>query len=356
MAVRRDKHGKWRYRKVVHQFDLLSILPGADCLTIVGTEGRAERAHIDRTLNPAPLKPEALTFKRFVDKNWWPTYPAAAGNRDNTIREKEHHIRVHLHPGLGSMLLPDIRGEAVDRFFAHLTAKKLSPKSRKNIAATLRRILASAVEWGYLDALPPLPKIKVPEAPTDHFTQAESMQLMAAAGSREDRVLLMFALQTGARAGEQMALEWGDIDFRSGLVVLRRSSTRGVVSNTKSGREAKVPLTASLLSALKEHRHMRDKLVFCNEDGSQLSLWQLHGRLERACRRAGLRRIRWHDLRHSFASQLATSGVPLRQIQAWLNHSTIHMTMRYAHLAPNAGAELISVLDSDRCGNGVATT
>jgi site-specific recombinase XerD len=56
-----------------------------------------------------------------------------------------------------------------------------------------------------------------------------------------------------------------------------------------------------------------------------------------------------------FASQLAAAGVPLRQIQAWLNHSTIHMSMRYAQLAPDAGAELISALEPDRRGNGVAT-
>jgi integrase len=360
MAVRRDKNGKWRYRKVVH-------LPDGTQTRVFGTPAintkleaeRAERAHIDRTLSPPPKTVEALTFAVFVDEKWWPTYPAAAGNRHNTIREKEHHIRVHLKPALGSLPLPQVRGEAVDNFFAQLAAKKLSPKSRKNVRATLRRILASAVEWGYLEALPFLPKIKVPEAPWDFFSLEESTQLLAAARSQAERLLLMFALHTGARAGEQLALQWGDIDFRSNLVVFRRSSTRGVVGHTKSGREAKVPLTASLAAALKAHRHMRSKLVFCNDDGSPLSLWQLHERLEMVCRRAGLRKIRWHDLRHSFASQLAAAGVPIRQIQAWLNHSTIHMSMRYAHLAPDAGAELISALEPSSTthrGNGVATS
>jgi len=103
---------------------------------------------------------------------------------------------------------------------------------------------------------------------------------------------------------------------------------------------------------------MRSKLVFCKGDGRPLSLWQLHERLQMVCRLAGLRKVRWRDLRHSFASQLATEGVPLRQVQAWLGHSTIHMTMRYSHLAPNADAELIGVLDTAthaRRGNDVAT-
>jgi site-specific recombinase XerD len=56
--------------------------------------------------------------------------------------------------------------------------------------------------------------------------------------------------------------------------------------------------------------------------------------------------MRWHDLRHSFASQLATNGVPLRRIQEWLGHSTIHMTMRYAHLAPSGDADLLATLDA----------
>ena len=92
--------------------------------------------------------------------------------------------------------------------------------------------------------------------------------------------------------------------------------------------------------------------MFCNADGSALRLGQLHEKVWGACRRAGLRKIRWHDLRHSFASQLASRGVPLRQVQEWLGHSTITMTMRYAHLAPGGGADLIRALDSP----AVATT
>jgi site-specific recombinase XerD len=85
-----------------------------------------------------------------------------------------------------------------------------------------------------------------------------------------------------------------------------------------------------------------------------LSLWQLHERLWSSCRRAGLRRIRWHDCRHSFASQLVMASTPLRQVQEWLGHSTIMMTMRYSHLAPGGGREFLSALDGEnlRQSNG----
>ena len=69
--------------------------------------------------------------------------------------------------------------------------------------------------------------------------------------------------------------------------------------------------------------------------------------------------IRWHDTRHSFASQLVMAGVPIVQVQQWLGHSTIAMTMRYAHLAPGSGAGHIKALESGHAaqnhGNLTAT-
>jgi integrase len=99
---------------------------------------------------------------------------------------------------------------------------------------------------------------------------------------------------------------------------------------TKSGKPRKVPLSPTLVAALKAHRHMRGPLVFCQDDGSPLTLWHLHGALERATRRASLRLLRWHDLRHSFASNLTIGGTPMRQVQEWMGHATILMTMRYS--------------------------
>jgi integrase len=159
---------------------------------------------------------------------------------------------------------------------------------------------------------------------------------------------------TGARAGEQLAFEWSDLDLYNKLLVFRRSSTRGIVGPTKSGKERKVHLTPSLEVALRSIRHVKGPRVFCNPDGTPLTLWQLHERLWGACRRAGLRRIRWHDCRHSFASQLVMGGTPLRQVQEWLGHSTITMTMRYSHLAPGGGREHLVALDPNH-GNLTAT-
>jgi site-specific recombinase XerD len=86
-------------------------------------------------------------------------------------------------------------------------------------------------------------------------------------------------------------------------------------------------------------------LVFVQRDGEQHDPWTLKRQLAAASRKAGLRCIRRHDARHSFASNLVIAGAPLLVVQKWMGHSTIAMTMKYAHLAPNAGAEFIHALD-----------
>jgi integrase len=296
-------------------------------------------------------KKEIPTFAEFVTERWLATYPTSVGNRPSSIREKEIHVRIHLLPVLGRLRLDKINGEVVARLFARLRTvlpgkKALAEKTIKNIRATMRRILASAKDWGEIAALPDLPRVKAPESSWDFFTWEETERLLATCRDDEERALLMFAVHTGARAGEQLALQWGDIDWYNHLVVFRRSSTRGIVGPTKSGRERKVPLTTKLEAALRKIKHLRSDRVFCNPDGSPYRLGQLHERFWTVSRRAGLRRLRWHDLRHSFGSQAAISGVPIIQVQQWMGHSTIAMTMRYAHLAPGAGAAWIRMLEA----------
>ncbi len=297
-------------------------------------------------LSPTPQVKEVPTFEQFVDERWLPIYPGAAGHRHSTTVHHEGHLRLYLRPTFGTMRLDAIGREDIARFYAAMTKKGLSPKSRKNIGGTLRTILGTAVEWEAIEKLPRFPRVKAPDAPWDFYTREESELLLSKARTPWERALLLFPLHTGARAGEQVAFEWGDIDWYNKLVIFRRSSALGRVGPTKSGKDRKVPMTTDLQGALKTIKHLRSPLVFCNEDGRPLSKYQLHERLWGTARRAGLRKIRWHDTRHSFASQLVTAGVPIMQVQQWLGHSTIAMTMRYAHLAPGSGAGHIRALES----------
>jgi site-specific recombinase XerD len=86
--------------------------------------------------------------------------------------------------------------------------------------------------------------------------------------------------------------------------------------------------------------------VFCNADGSPITKDITKWPLWRACRRAGLRKIGWHCLRHTFASHLVMRGVPLKAVQELMGYATIEMTMRYAHLSPDVKRGAVMLLDS----------
>jgi len=290
--------------------------------------------------------PAMPTLQEFVEGRWLPVYPASADNRPSTVLARRWAFK-HVLPALGSLPLDSIGAEQVERFAATLRGKGLAPKSVKEILGALRRVLASAVEWEVLDRLPRFPKVRIPQQDFDWLTAQESQRLLDGAGDPEARTLLLCALHTGARAGELTALEWGDIDRSRREVVIRRNkpASQRKAGPTKSGRVRRIPMTQELQTALARHRHLRGPLVFCRPDGHFISAQFRAKVLNAACQAAKLRRVRFHDLRHTFASQAVQEGVPLPVLQAWLGHSTITMTMRYAHLAPDAGAEWIKVLE-----------
>lgn len=120
-------------------------------------------------------------------------------------------------------------------------------------------------------------------------------------------------------------------------------------ANQKGGKARTLPLTRDVTEVLKSSRKgARDAFLFPSKDG-KLSRHQGHADrpLKGALKRAGLRPIRFHDLRHSFASQLASGGRSLKEVQEVLGHESTAVTMRYAHLAPGRMREAVAVLDGD---------
>jgi integrase len=170
----------------------------------------------------------------------------------------------------------------------------------------------------------------------DFYDPGEVAALVAAAASEQDGALYLTAAQTGLRLGELLALRWGDVDFGGAKVHVRRSFSYGVETAPKSGRVRTVPLAPAVAQALaslglRGHFTDRDDLVFATETGGRLDAWTLRRRYGAAVKRAGLRRLRFHDLRHSFGSNLAAAGFSIVDIQAFMGHADIGTTMIYMH-------------------------
>jgi integrase len=149
--------------------------------------------------------------------------------------------------------------------------------------------------------------------------------------------------ENGRAAGDPRS----DVDFAPQRIHIRQSAPEWLDEEKapKSNRHRWVDLTPELAAALRSIRG-GGQLVFCKGDGGKLSPGQFREILAAAQRRSGLRRIKWHELRHSFASILTTGGAPLRIVQSLLGHSSIRMTERYAHLAPGQSAAFAHLLSA----------
>ena len=191
--------------------------------------------------------------------------------------------------------------------------------------------------------------MKVPPQKFDFFTSEEFEKLVASSAEEPDwHAAVLVAGAAGLRLGEVLALEWGDIDFRNGILTVMRNDWRGSVGAPKSGRDRKIPLTARAAGALKAIRHLKGKLVFCRENGSRWTNTTMRAGIKRQEKRAGLRVTGWHALRHSFCSHLAMRGAPVVAIKELAGHSSIAVTNRYMHLAPGELRNAIALLEPGR--------
>jgi integrase len=169
------------------------------------------------------------------------------------------------------------------------------------------------------------------------------------------RTMVLVGLKTGLRHGELLALRWQDIDLVAGRLIVRRALSGKKVESPKNNRTREVPLSDEAIRALKAHRHLKSELVFPNDAGQMLTRCACRWPLWSACKRAGLRLIGWHTLRHTFASHLVMRGAPLKAVQELLGHADITMTMRYAHLSPDARRDAVRLLDAPAHGYGTLT-
>ena len=293
----------------------------------------------------------ALTLEQFAPR--FLSLHARINNKPSEYDTKVSKLNCHLIPFFGRMPLADISSGVIAEFTAQKLGDGLAPKTVNNLLTALRCLLARAVDWGDLDAVPKVRWVRAEDPEFDFLDFEEAERLWNTATEPTWGPMIRIAIRTGLRQGELRALKWDDVDLVRGVVHVRRSAYRMQVGTpkTKSSRRD-VPLSPQALAELKEHRHLRGEFVFCNEDGSMLRKEQGKRQLWHACKRAGLRRVRWHVLRHTFASHLVMRGRSLKEVQELMGHTTIKMTMRYAHLSPEVRREAVNSLD----GPATATT
>ncbi len=226
--------------------------------------------------------------------------------------------------------------------------KPLAPKSIQNVIGNLSAMLRWAQREGWRQGNP-AEGLDLPAPRTSdeiRWLEPDEVRLLAAHAydspyQHLDRALYVVAAMTGLRQGELVELRWRDVDWTAGAIRVRRSFSRNELGTPKSRRSVRsVPMADDVATVLEELSHEvpdgADELVFPSPlTGGHLAAAQMLRRMRRALRAAGLdEKHVFHDLRHTFGTQMAAQGVPMRVLQEWMGHRDIATTQRYADYAP----------------------
>jgi integrase len=276
------------------------------------------------------------------------------GCKLSTIRGYRSQLNAHLLPAFGSMRLVDITETEIERWRAGMTSprkgKDISNKTKNEQLVLMHAIFRRAVKvW----RLPRNPVANVDRFRTrrsgdiEVFSPEEVWALVRAATSEVDGVIYLTAAFTGLRRGEVLALRWRDIDFEGSTIRVRASYAANQLSTPKSGKVRSVPMAPDVAASLarlsqRERFTGEDDFVFAGGSGLPINGDALSSRYEKAFAAAGLRRLRFHDLRHTFGTRMIGQA-DIRRVQEWMGHADIQTTMKYLHYAPRKeDAELVA--------------
>jgi len=233
--------------------------------------------------------------------------------------------------------LREISIQDVERIKAKL-ANEVAPGTVNRYLGVLKGLFTKAIEWGKADSNP-VKKVKFfkeNNARVRYLTGEEEVALIREI-PEEHRPIVIVALNTGLRRGELFGLRWENIDFRTGIITIPLS---------KHGEARHVPMNEVVRETLRKlSSRMRFDYVFTSKIGTPLDPNNFINRVFKpALKRAEIKDLRFHDLRHDFGSKLTMNGTDIRTVQELMGHKDIRMTLRYSHLSPEHLREAVESL------------
>ena len=240
-------------------------------------------------------------------------------------------------------------------------------KSINSMIIFLQAIYSYGVENNLLNENP-LKKIKKlpPEKKKIRFLSETEIKLFlkkARELTPDYYVLFYTAIFTGMRRGELLALEWSDIDFNKKTINVNKQVYRGRLSDTKTFSSTRIiNIPDSLARILYEHKSNSKvlcKIVFCNESGKYLHPYNMSERYYKRVLKAvaqelsyenEISKLRFHDLRHTYATYLLSKNIPVKYVQEQLGHANSRVTLdTYGHVMPSLKSKAINILDELKC-------
>jgi integrase len=298
-----------------------------------------------------------------VAEDWYARGPLARDWSPSTQRDYRSVLDAHLLPEFGTSRIETITAEQFERWRDRLakdgtrsrkTVNKIATQAHAvlqhavehfglavNVASQVRRLRESS-DSGRFDFFSPqevdlLVATTAKGAHRDPSRPAisEAERMLRAEEDRQDGVICLAAALAGLRRSELLALLWDDVDFEHSSIRIYEGYSAEKTGKPKSRKSRTVPMVDQLAAALDKlkrrgHHTARRDHVFVSRFGTELDGSALRRRYLAARDAAGLRPLRFHDLRHTFAS-VAINVASITQVQAWMGHADVKTTMRYLH-------------------------
>ena len=311
------------------------------------------------------LEPTTLTVGVFLDR--WLEEVVKPGRSVRTYEVTESHVRVHLKPALGGILLAKLQPAHVTALLAKIQAAGRSPKTAINVRMTLHTALEHArLKWRLVreNIVDLVDRPLYEPVPADLWSEEELACFLDAVAGRRFEAFYRLALNTGMREAELLGLRWADVDVARGRLSVRRQTirtlTEGSVEQVPKGKRARnITLTPGTVAVLEARRGRlraerdaagaawRDEgRVFPNGTGGPLARETVYHDWLRTIRRHDLPHMVLHGMRHLHATYLLLEGVHPKIVADRLGHSSTSVTTEtYSHVTPNMQREAADAFD-----------
>ena len=296
--------------------------------TLAGKALEARKGDIVRREYKIPLKKAKILFEEFarIYLNYVKGYKKSARSDGTSIR--------NMMPYFKGKRLEAIHTFAIETFKIK-RRKEVKPASVNRELACLKHMYNLAIKWGYADSNP-VREVKLFRENNERlrYLSAEEEEALIEACAPHLRPIIIVALNTGMRKGEIFGIQWKSVDFRNRTIRIEKS---------KNNESRIIPMNELVYEVLREQRKLNKKeYVFVNKNGKPYT--DVKHSFTSALKRAGIRDFRFHDLRHTFASNLVMSGADIVTVKELLGHKSIKMTMRYSHLSQQHKKEVVERL------------
>ena len=254
------------------------------------------------------------------------------------------YISLHTHyvlQNMGARQISSIEADEWSQHFSNLMQGGLSPQRTNRLHTAVSAVYKMAVDLKYVNENPmkSIPWNSELITDFDYWSRNELEEFLTFAVMKPLPMAIVYqvAYESGLRLSEIIGLKKDCVDFHNDLITVRRkycNKSKKIIDNTKSGCKRIIGLNPGLKSLLRQMMNFNtSEFVFCDASGNHLSYDHVIDSFERDIKKSGVRRIRFHDLRHTFASHFTMNGGSVYDLKEILGHADIKTTMRYAHLA-----------------------